>query len=297
MSRHEVEFTGEGGLTLRGWLYVPDTDDGPFPAISMAHGYAGTRHHGLDRFALAFERAGFVVLLHDHRNFGESDVEEAGDVDPWRQIADWRLAISFLADRREVDEDRLGIWGSSYAGGHVLVLAATDHRIRAVVSQVPTTSGYRQGLRRVPPEAVRAMEIAFAEDDRARARGEQGERILVVSADAGSPAAYHSNDAVNFYLQPVPAGSWHNEVTLRSSRAARMYEPGIWAPRISPTPILFVVAMADRITLTDLALETYEQALQPKALAMIPGDHFAPYLAEFETASAAAVDWFVQYLI
>jgi hypothetical protein len=36
------------------------------------------------------------VLLHDHRNFGSSDGAVRHDIDPWRQIADWRRAISFL---------------------------------------------------------------------------------------------------------------------------------------------------------------------------------------------------------
>jgi phosphoglycerate dehydrogenase-like enzyme len=36
------------------------------------------------------------------------------------------------------------------------LLGATDRRIRAVVSRVPTISGYEQGLRRVPPDAVAA---------------------------------------------------------------------------------------------------------------------------------------------
>jgi uncharacterized protein len=40
------------------------------------------------------------------------------------------------------------------------------------VSQVPTISGYQQGLRRVPPDAVEAMERQFNEDERAQFRGE-----------------------------------------------------------------------------------------------------------------------------
>jgi cephalosporin-C deacetylase-like acetyl esterase len=73
--RRNVEFAVEGGVTLRGWLFVPDTK-GPAPAITMAHGYAGVKEHGLERFALAFAAAGFIVLIHDHRNFGGSDGAE-----------------------------------------------------------------------------------------------------------------------------------------------------------------------------------------------------------------------------
>jgi len=109
-----------------------------------------------------------VVLVHDHRNFGASDGAIRHDIDPWCQIADWRRAISFLESKPNVDPGRMGIWGTSYAGGHVLVLGATDRRIRAVVSQVPTISGYQQGLRRVAPDAVEALERQFDEDERAR---------------------------------------------------------------------------------------------------------------------------------
>jgi dienelactone hydrolase len=83
----------------------------------MAHGYAGVREHGIAKFAEAFADAGFVVLLHDHRTFGVSGGEPRQDVDPWRQIADWRRAISYLESRPEVDSSRIGLWGTSYAGG------------------------------------------------------------------------------------------------------------------------------------------------------------------------------------
>jgi len=36
---------------------------------------------------------------------------------------------------------RIGIWGSSYSGAHVLVVAAIDRRVKAVVSQVPAFGG------------------------------------------------------------------------------------------------------------------------------------------------------------
>ncbi|WP_429523805.1 alpha/beta hydrolase [Paraburkholderia youngii] len=81
-TRLDVEFEVEGNERLRAWLYVPDTPTGSLPAVSMAHGYAGTREHGLDRLARAFAEAGFVALWHDRRNFGASDGAVRLDVDP-----------------------------------------------------------------------------------------------------------------------------------------------------------------------------------------------------------------------
>src|SRR5258707_7556293 len=146
VERRDVEFEVDGGDRLRGWLFVPATENGAKPAISMAHGYAGVKEHGLERFGRYFAEEGFVVLVHDHRNFGMSDGAVRHDIDPWRQIADWRRAISFLETLPEVDPNRIGVWGTSYAGGHVLVLGASDRRIRAVVAQGPTISRYEHGL-------------------------------------------------------------------------------------------------------------------------------------------------------
>jgi fermentation-respiration switch protein FrsA (DUF1100 family) len=293
--RQDVEFEAEGGVTLRGWLFLPD-GPGPHPAITMAHGYAGVKEHGLEPFARAFADDGFAVLLHDHRNFGASGGEPRHDVDPWRQVADWRRAISFVESRPEVDAQRIGLWGTSYAGGHAIVLGATDRRVRCVVAQVPTISGYEQGLRRIPPDAVAALEEAFAEDERQQSRGEPPQYQPIVSADHAVPAAYRAPDAIDFYLQPILEGTWENTVTVRSTRAARMYEPGVWIRRVSPTPLLMVVALNDTITVTDLALGAYERALEPKRLELVPGGHFDPYLSSFTQASRAAREWFREQL-
>jgi len=295
VSKTDVSFLADGNVNIGAWLFVPD-GPGPHPAITMAHGYAGTKHHGIEQFAQVFAEAGFVVLLHDHRNFGESGGQPRGDVDPWRQIADWRRAISYLESRPEVDAARIGLWGTSYAGGHALVLGATDRRLRCVVAQVPTISGYEQGLRRIPPDAVAALEEALAEDDRAQLRGEPPRYQTIVSADPAVPAAYRSQESIDFYLQAVPEGIWENEVTVRSTRAARMYEPGAWVSRVSPTPLMMIVAKEDRVTLTDLELAAYERALEPKQLVLVPGGHFDPYLSQFELASDAALEWFSRHL-
>ena len=93
--------------------------------------------------------------------------------------------------------------------------------------------------RRFPPSAASSraaphsagehghlVEETFADDDRAQLRGEPPRRQAIVSADPAVPASYRARDAIDFYLQPVPEGAWENNVTVRSTRAARMYEPG-----------------------------------------------------------------------
>jgi hypothetical protein len=295
ISKRDVEFLGEAGVTLRGWLFVPE-GDGKRPAISMSHGFAAVKEHGLEGFARAFAEAGFVVLVHDHRNFGASDGTPRQDIDPWAQIADWRRAISYLETQPEVDPGRIGIWGSSFSGGHALVLAATDRRVNCVVSQVPTISGFEQSRRRVSPDALPGFLATLGDDLRAQHRGNPPRLQAVVSADPSAPAAYRSPDAIAFYSQDLGGADWTNTVTLRSTFAARTYEPGVWVSRISPTPLLMVIATDDRLTMTDLELDAYERALEPKHLVLVPGGHFDPYKSGFAVASKAAIDWFAQYL-
>ncbi|MEV4431019.1 alpha/beta hydrolase [Streptomyces sp. R-07] len=291
-----VAFPAPDGVTLRGSLHLPE-GAAPHPAITMAHGYGAAGEHGLVPFAEAFTRAGFAVLIHDHRGFGSSDGTPRHDIDPWQQIEDWRRAVTFLRSRPEIDADRIGLWGTSYAGGHALVLGATDRRLKAVVAQVPIVSGPEQARRRVAPENTSALEAMLDDDEQAQLHGEPPRTMALVSADPSVPAAYRTQDAIDFYLQALAEGTdWDNFVTVRSTRKSRMYEPGAFIDRISPTPLLMVVAQNDTTTLADTELAAYNRALEPKQLVLVPGGHFDPYVRQFTRASEAATEFFRTHL-
>jgi fermentation-respiration switch protein FrsA (DUF1100 family) len=108
---------------------------------------------------------------------------------------------------------------------------------------------------------------------------------------------FGGEDAIEFFRTASRrAPGWRDEITLRSVEMAREYEPAVYIARISPTPLLLVAASHDNLTGTDLTLEAYERALQPKQLVLIPGGHFVPYLEQFPASSAAARDWFLRHL-
>ncbi|MCL7490410.1 acetylxylan esterase [Streptomyces sp. MCA2] len=238
VERIDVRIPLPDGIELATWLFLPENTEKPLPAITMAHGFGGTRHHSIEHTARRFSEAGYAVLLHDHRNFGDSGGTPRQDIDPYQQIADWRWAITYLGTRWEIDEQRICIWGFSYAGGHALVLGATDRRIKSVYAQAPTVSGYETGLRRVPPHEVRAPEERFHHDERDQLAGKPPVYVPFIDTDTspGSPAAYPQKGAADFYLHRAPEDTWTNEVTLQSNRRARAYEPGQWISRIAPTP-------------------------------------------------------------
>src|ERR671928_546064 len=177
--RQDVEFQAEGPR-LRGWLYTPDGGGPPFPTVVMAHGFSAVKEMYLDKFAEAFAEAGLAALVFDNRNFGASDGTPRLEIDPWDQVHDYRDAITYARTRSEVDGERIGVWGSSYSGGHVLVVGAIDRRVKCVVAQVPLISGHENARRLVRSDFIAAAVEAFDADREARFRGEAPAMIPVV---------------------------------------------------------------------------------------------------------------------
>ena len=295
--RQDVEFDAEG-VTLRGWLYVPDGAADRAPAVVMAHGFSAVKEMYLDRFAEVFAAAGLVALVFDNRNFGASDGEPRQEIDPWAQVRDYRHAISYAGTRPEVDAERIGVWGSSYSGGHVLVVGAIDRRVRCVVSQVPLVSGHANFRALVRADFIAGFREQFDADRAARFRGEAPAIVPVVAEDPLAPSALPTPDSWAWFTHTAEtrAPSWRNEVTLRSVEMFTEYEPGTYLPWISPTPLMIVVAERDHLTPADLAIAAYERAHEPKRLTLLPDGHFDAYVDGFDAASGAACEWFVEHL-
>jgi uncharacterized protein len=295
--RQDVEFDAEG-VTLRGWLYTPDGASGPAPTVVMAHGFSAVKEMYLDRFAETFASAGLAALVFDNRNFGASDGEPRQEIDPWAQVRDYRHAITYAETRDEVDAGRIGIWGSSYSGGHVLVVGAIDRRVKCVACQVPLVSGHANFRALVRADFIKPFQDGFAADRRARYAGEAPAMVPVVQEDPLAPCALPTADSWTWFTETGEsrAPSWRNEVTMRSVELFTEYEPGTYLPWISPTPLLMCVAEGDHLTPSDLAVAAFATANEPKRLVILPGGHFDAYVAGFDEASTAATDWLTEHL-
>jgi uncharacterized protein len=295
--REDVEFDAEG-VPLRGWLYLPDGATGALPTVVMAHGFSAVKEMYLDSFAEVFADAGLAVVVFDNRNFGASGGQPRQEIDPWAQVRDYRHAITWAQTRPELDGGRIGVWGSSYSGGHVLVLGAIDKRVKCVVAQVPLVSGYRNIQRLVRQDFIAGNRAMFDEDRAARYAGKVPAMVPVVDPDPMAVSALPTPDSWAWFSETgkTRAPGWRNEVTLRTVELLMEYEPGAYVERISPTPLLMVVAAKDHLTPADLALEAYGRALEPKRLVLLSGAHFDAYVDDFAGASAAARDWFQEHL-
>lgn len=299
----DIEFNAEGTL-LRGWLYQPKSDKKCIPAIVMAHGYNCIKELYLDKYAEIFAKAGYVVLAYDNRNFGDSDGEPRQELDPWQQVRDYRHAITFLQTLSFVDANKIGIWGTSYSGGHVLVVAAIDKRVKCVVSQVPTISGYQGMLRRIQPSEWDEHRKQFDSDRLNRYLSKPPKMVpMITDPNVKGEASHASADAWEFFMgKNAPESDqwrfqkWQNEITLRSIEMYSEYEPGSYIERIAPTPLLMLVAKDDVVAVTDEALNAFNRAREIKKLHIFPGGHFSAYIDQFDNVSSEAADWFNRYL-
>ncbi|MCB1684255.1 MAG: alpha/beta fold hydrolase [Pseudomonadales bacterium] len=271
------------GTRMSGMLYTPKaaSAEAKLPTIVMAHGWGGTQR-SLQRDAEGFARAGFLVLSFDYRGWGESDsrvvlTQPAADptavtftaevrairevVDPLDMGTDWLNALHFIQGETQCDTDRIGIWGSSMAGGYVIFAAAHDPRVKAVHSQVTGTVSGRQWGR-----SVEARKEATQ-----RARGEIG--------------------------YPEPRAKFGN---LSGAPITPRFADYVPSEEILDNPdvaLQMVLAENEEYGGNEAALGVYERHQGPKNLVIIDDTgHYDIYRGAWQQAHDLALAWFDKHL-
>jgi len=112
------------------WLYLPD-EPGPHPVVVMAHGIGGVKAAGLAPFAERFADGGFAALVFDYRHWGGSTGEPRQLLSIRRQLADYRTALAWTHADDRLDSTRIFVWGTSFAGMHIVELAASEPSLAA----------------------------------------------------------------------------------------------------------------------------------------------------------------------
>jgi cephalosporin-C deacetylase-like acetyl esterase len=164
--REDISFQTSDNVTLRGWFYKPDNaPTTPLPCLVMAHGFSALKEMDLNTFAEFFtSNLAISCLVYDNRGFGDSDTKDGQprhEIIPAQQTSDYSDAITYAQLRSEVNKDKIGIWGSSYSGGHVLWVGAVDRRVKAVLCQVPCVDGYANFHRLIRPDFVAGLNQLF----------------------------------------------------------------------------------------------------------------------------------------
>ncbi|MGI9125525.1 MAG: alpha/beta hydrolase, partial [Mycobacterium sp.] len=247
----------------------------PVPGVGLAHGFSATRDDGLPAYAEAFRDAGYAVLLFDYRHFGASTGQPRQLLDIGRQHEDYRAAIDWARRTEGIDPDRIVLWGSSFSGGHVVAVAATDPRIAAVISQAPYTDSLPV-IRRMPLKNLLKASAAALRDRAAAMRGRPPVLIAAVG-DPGTFAAMTEPDAKPGFSGIVgPESLWRNEFAARLMLKLPFYRPVRLASRLT-MPVLFCVCDADTTTPASSTVVAARNAVRGELL-HYPYGHFDIYL-------------------
>lgn len=295
--REDVTFRSEGE-SCAAWLYWPEDRSRPVAAVALAHGMGATRHFHLAPFGEAFAAAGVAALIFDYRGYGQSSGAPRERIDPHMQIEDYRAALTFLSLTDGIDEDRLGVWGTSFSGGHVLHLAAYDPRVKAVVSQVGAMD-IHANVQIVLSEEQRAAQRALIVAERKRRYQDEALAYIPLSAPDGEPALQPDTVTYDWLCkaQAEQAPDWNNRVTVDSIERILEHAPALAIDRIAPKPLLMILAREDKWTPPALIREAYARAGEPKQLIELDGDHYTVYTGEGQRAAAdAAAHWFKAHL-
>lgn len=215
----------------------------------------GQKDFGLHRYAATFAEAGFAVFLFDYRTFGGSDGQPRNWVSPSRQLQDWRSALSYINTEltSKVDVSKLFLWGTSFAGGHVLVLSSEmGPNVTAVIAQVPNldarTSTKASIKSRGIPKSLRMF--AAGVHDLIRTAAGQPSVYLPLAGPPGSLAFMQLTDEEMYeYSVRKPdnkLGGWRNmaRAAYVLEHAVLQYSPIKYVSKIQ-APVLYVAATKD----------------------------------------------------
>jgi pimeloyl-ACP methyl ester carboxylesterase len=270
-TRDDVAFTSHR-KTCAAWHYRPwDRGDGPL--VVIAHGFDGVREQRLDAYAERFAVAGIASLVFDYRFFGASQGEPRQLYDNRAQLDDWRAAIAFARRLDGVDPERIALWGTSSSGGHVVRLAAEDHKIAAVVAQVPFADGLAQ-LFQIPTTQTARLLAAGLRDRLHALVG--GARLIDFGGLPGTLAVSTTADALSGLADLTPPHTtWRNEIAPRFTLTEALYRPGRSARRVK-CPVLVCVADADLLIARKPAIRVARKAAKGE-LRRYPFGHFGMY--------------------
>ncbi len=293
MTKRAVTFYSEG-CKLAGDLYLPsDLGNGDKRAgVLLCHGYTGVKDLYLPDNARVLTEAGYVAMTFDYKGWGTSEGPRAR-LNPYGRVADAHAALTFLAMQAEVDDDHLGIYGTSYGGGTAVWLAASDERAKCVVSVVGVGHGARwmRSVRR-PDEWRDLLEKSQADRVQRVSTGESAavDRDLVLLPDR------QSKELVAAARRANPAAV--NEVPLEYVDETLSFNPEWVVDKIAPRAVLFITTDDDRLVPPEQSIVMYEKAGEPKKLVTLADyGHYEVYAEPaFSEVMREALAWFGHFV-
>lgn len=273
-TRTTVRIPTASGDEIEAWLYRPE-GDGPHPAVVMAHGIGGIKAGGLAPFAERFRREGFAAVTFDYRHFGGSTGQPREQLSVPRQLEDYSTVIGWAAAQPDIDARRIFAWGTSFAGMHIVELAASDSRLAGALAQAPLVDGLAAAAKTPPILGLRLFSLAVLDSIGAilgrppryvPGHGAPGELALGATEDG------HFGERL---MTPKDGTKWNDRVAARSLLSFSWRRPVRRAAAIR-RPLLLVVAEDDTMAPVAPALRVADKAPQAE-LYRSRGGHYDVY--------------------
>lgn len=299
-SMETISFDSHGVRCEAWWLAARSealTTAAGRPCVVMAHGFGATRDAGLLPFAERFAEAGADVLLFDYRGFGTSEGRPRQDVDHRRHREDYHAAVAAARAQGGVDPDRVVLWGSSYSGGHVIVVAAADPRIAAVISQGAAMDGLAAflGVQQTSGTGKALALTAAGLRDLSRWATRRPPYVVPVVGEPGSAAVISAPGALEGY-GAIMGATFRNEMCGRGILRIAANRPVRHAAAVR-CPVFLAIAEQDNIAPVS-AVRAVERSLGGHAETLsLDCGHFDVYVGEvFETNVRAQVGFLERVL-
>ena len=296
--RRNVQIPSQGSK-ISGWLYLPAESPKNSPAIILANALTAVKEITLPGYAERFAEAGFVSLAIDYRFWGGSGGEPRNQIIPYEMIQDIRNAISWLSMQPEVDPNRIGGWGVSLGGGHMLHLATFERRLKAIVATATSLNSISNWEKMMGREGVQGLLAQLGQDRVERYKTGSPATYKTAWGKMGEDVLFMVDEAYEFYknAKATVAPNFENRATIQSFENLIEYNPDFAIDLASPTAVLIVHAEKDVIPV-ELIRNVYERAKEPKNLVVYDCLHTDLYDKEpWVTKSAIeAIEWFKKYL-
>jgi uncharacterized protein len=203
--------------------------------------------------ARVLNEAGYVVLTFDYKGWGQSEGTRSR-LAPYSRVADVQAAITYLGLQDCVDEDRIGIYGTSYGGATVTWTGAVDQRVKCIVLCVGVAHGARW-MRSVrhPDEWFYLLE---------RSKKDREQRVLSGEPEQADRSEFLLPDRQSAALA---AAAWAkspnaiNTLPLDYIDETLEFHPEWVVDKIAPRPILFITTDDDRLVPPEESYALYEK--------------------------------------
>ncbi|MGE5533945.1 MAG: alpha/beta hydrolase [Acidobacteriota bacterium] len=269
----DVTFKSDS-VELAATFYAKDGVKGRMPGIVLGHGFAGARY---PKMANYLANLGYGVLSIDFRGYGKSGGVR-GRVVPREQVSDFKNSVSYLAQRSDIDPDRIGIIGSSLGGSIAVMAAADDPRMKVCVAGCPIYNG--DVTLRILYNTQEKFDAFLKLVEEKRRRNETIPRFSIVNIPEPLRANLPKDTPMEFYADTVDGFLSLN--------------PKEVVTRIAPRPVFVIHAKDDHVVPVKDAEELVKIAGSNCDLELLEkGDHF---IFGLDPVIASIGNWLVEKL-